>query len=272
MLEATQVLRTYFLKLGLEPEIADIYLALHAYGAQTISEVSRRTKIERTRIYRLIEVLTTSNLIEVETHYKRSILKAAPISNLQILLSKKEEELQALQAELAAVQEAIAYQGQASQSTQVQFFKGIEGLKQMFWNETRSHTENLLILYENMQHKTNATFFERWVREFNRRGISSRGLIGDHFIETQKEWYKRQNNERVAKWSARYVPNEIFEITHSTVIYDDIVSYYNWRGGNMFGIEIHNQEIADAQRAFFEILWAQSRAIPKSISQQLNDN
>jgi sugar-specific transcriptional regulator TrmB len=75
MPDDTAVLRTYFRKLGLEPEVADLYLALHAYGPQTISELSRHSKVERTRIYRLIDVLLEANLIEVETHYKRSILR-----------------------------------------------------------------------------------------------------------------------------------------------------------------------------------------------------
>lgn len=268
MLEDTEVLRAYFLKLGLEAEIADVYLALHAYGPQSISEAARRTAIDRTRLYRLIDTLTANNLIEVETHYKRKILKAAPISNLQILLSKKEDELRDLQQGLAAVQQTIAHQ-KHTPATQVQFYKGIEGFKQMIWNETRANTELLVILYENMQHITNAAFFERWVHEFNRRSLSCRGLIGDHFIETQKSWYDRQDNERMARWESRRVPSDVFDITHSTIIYNDVVAYYNWRDGNIFGIEIHNPEIAEAQRSFFELLWAKSKPIPKSISQQI---
>jgi hypothetical protein len=42
----------------------------------------------------------------------------------------------------------------------------------------------------------------------------------------------------------------------------------------MFGIEIYNQEIADAQRQFFEILWAQGIHIDelKSLREQLPGN
>jgi len=84
----SQLVQTYFAKLGLAPEIADIYLALYAQGPQTISELSRSSGVERTRIYRLIDSLMEHNLIEVETQYKRGIIKAAPISNLNILISQ----------------------------------------------------------------------------------------------------------------------------------------------------------------------------------------
>jgi hypothetical protein len=53
------------------------------------------------------------------------------------------------------------------------------------------------------------------------------------------------------------MPEHLFPITHSTVIYGDVTAYFNWKDGEIFGIEIYNQQIADAQRQFFEMLWRQ---------------
>lgn len=256
----TQAIRAYFFKLGLSSEIADIYLALYAYGEQTISELARTSGVERTRIYRLMDELRATNLIEVESQYKRNILRAAPISNLQILLSKKEEDLRTLSRGLGDLQTLIT-QNSAVDATKVQAYRGIDGVKQMFWNQTRGKSENISILYENMQSRTKLTFFERWVRIMNERNMQSRSIIGDNFVRTQQEWYKKNNNERIANWQGRYVPDGVFPITHSVVVYDDITSYYNWKDGEIFGIEIYNQQIADAQRQFFEMLWTQGRPI-----------
>lgn len=272
MSDDTQVLRSYFLKLGLEPEVADLYLALHAYGPQTISELSRHSKVERTRIYRLIDVLSEFNLIEVEMHYKRKILKAAPVSNLQILLSKKEDDLRSLRAELDGIQQTLHATSQSAMPTKVQFYHGVEGLKQLFWNQTRGSTENLSILYESMQNRTKSAFFERWVRACNERGLRFRSVISDHFLQTQQEWYAANDNERLKHWQARAVSPDVFNITHSVVIYDDVIAYYNWHEGNLFGIEVYNQEIADAQRAFFEMLWRQAKPVSNEVSQHLKDD
>src|SRR5690348_9855308 len=94
----------YFAKLGLEPEVADIYLALHAYGPQNVLQLSRNTRLERTRLYRLIDTLADYNLIEAEEQYKRKLYKAAPIGNLQILLTRREQEVRDLQKELLELQ------------------------------------------------------------------------------------------------------------------------------------------------------------------------
>lgn len=257
----TQAVRAYFFKLGLSSEIADIYLALHAHGSQTISELARHSGIERTRIYRLMDELVSSNLVEVESRYKRNIISAAPVNNLQILLAKKEQELQELRGGLHNLQQTLSEYSSRSPATKVQAYQGMDGLKQMFWNQTRSTTENLSILYENMQNSTQLAFFERWVKATDARKMKSRSIISDNFIQSQQDWYKKHTNKRMSYWEGRYVPDGIFPITHSTTIYNDITSYFNWKDGEIFGIEIHNQEIADAQRQFFEMLWAQGMSI-----------
>ena len=256
MTNDTRSIHVYFSKLGFSSEIADIYLALYAHGKQTVSELARNSGVERTRIYRLVDELKASGLVEVEARYKKSIFAAAPLSNLQSLLSKKEQELYDLRGDLFDLQQLFIDRSSSS-PTKVQTYKGPEGMKQMFWNQTRSTTGNLSLLYENMQSRTNLVFFERWTQAMEEKNIPSRSLIGDHFIQSQQEWYKKHKNERLKKWEGRYIAPTVFAITHSVVIFNDVTAYINWKDGEIFGVEIYNQEIADAQRQFFEILWNQ---------------
>ncbi len=254
----TDVVRKYFAKLKLEPEIADLYLTLNAYGPQTISELARNSDIERTRIYRILDVMADLHLCETEVRYKRTIVKAAPADNLQILIAKRDQELRDLRDEFGDVEKILSSKRDMhSPTTRVQFYKGDAGLKQMLWNETRSSTENVAILYDNIQMHTRGVFFERWVRKCNDRNMKFRSVVGDHFLESLKTWYSAHQNERLNNWEGRYLPNSSFTITHSMVVHNDVVSYYNWKAGEIFGIEIYNQELADAQRHFFEMLWAQ---------------
>jgi sugar-specific transcriptional regulator TrmB len=256
------VIRTYFAKLGLETEIADIYLALHAYGPQSISALSRNSGVERTRIYRLIDSLMESNLVEVETRYKRGIIHAAPISNLNILISKREQELRGLQDELSLIEQVLGRNSLTSPATRVQSYQGPEGVKQMLWNQATSKaSQQVSILYENMQIQTGQAFFERWVQTCNARGMKCRSVIGDDFLRSQKLWQAKHETERLTHWESRYVSQEFFPIKHSTVIYDNVTSQYNWKDGEIFGVEIYNQEVADMQRQLYELLW--KSAAPK---------
>ena len=256
MQQDTATVRNYFAKLGFGTEIADIYLALYSGGPQTISELSRSSRVERTRIYRLIDDLLASNLIEMESHYKRGVIKAAPISNLTILISQREQELKSLQDELGLIEQVLGRNSLSSPATRVQFYRGAEGVKQMYWNQTKAQTEGIALLHENMQVKTNSRFFERWVSACNAQDIRFRGIVGDAFLDSQKRWYADHGNEKLSHWEQRYIAPGSFAITHDMVVYDNVVAYFNWKDDEVFGIEIYNKEIADMQRQLFDLLWA----------------
>lgn len=252
----------YFAKIGLDREIADLYLALQTYGPQNLLQLARNSRVERTRIYRLIDTLIDYQLVEIEEHYKRKVYKAAPIGNLQMVLAKRDQEVRDLQQELLQFQRAFEVESEHSPLTHVQFYHGAEGVKQMFWNQTKSDNEILTILYENIQSKTNSAFFERWVERFNERNIHSRSIVGDHFLESQRKWYDTHTNEKLKHWEGRYISSSAFPIKHSTFMYGNVLAYFNWHDTEVFGVEIYNQEIADSQRQFFELLWQQARAVP----------
>jgi hypothetical protein len=261
-LDSHTALRNHFSKLGLEPEIAEIYLALLAYGTQHISQLARSSNIERTKLYRMLEIMRRHHLVETYEENNKTLISSAPLSNLQILLSRREQELHDLSSELQALHAQYAPDSINSPTTHVQMYRGIDGLKQMFWNQTKAKdTLTRAIMFENMQNKTNLSFFERWVRKCNENNMVSRGIIGDNFIKTQQDWYSSHSNERLANWESRYIDNSVFPITHSTITYNDTISYYNWHKGEIFGIEIHNSDIASAQARFFDLLWDKARPV-----------
>src|SRR5580658_7690835 len=134
-------IRDYFISLDLTSEIADLYISLQKNGPQTISELSRNANIERTRIYRLLKQLQLIGLIEIESKYKRNVIAAAPLSNLQILLDQKESHLRTLRDKLPHIQQSLASNPSSSPTTRVQYYQGAQGLRQMLWNELRASTE-----------------------------------------------------------------------------------------------------------------------------------
>lgn len=259
MLPEATTIRTYFSKLGLDKEIADIYLALHTHGPQTISELSRNAHVERTRIYRLIDKLMASNLIEVESRYKRGVIKAAPIANLHILISQKEQELRSLQDELGLIEQTLARNSLSSPDTRVQFYQGPEGIRQMQWNLFRAKKEIRSMMHGPMQDTTGDSFFRRWTDKWNQGNWKCHILLDDHFLERSNAWHKKNPNVVPKSHFSRVLKPAQFLIKFEADIYDDVVAYYNWHGGEIFGIEIYNKEIAEFQRAFFEMLWLQAK-------------
>jgi hypothetical protein len=259
MLIDTEAIRLYFAKLGLEAEIADLYLALHAHGPQTISELSRSSKVERTRIYRLIDDLLASNLVEVESHYKRGIIKAAPIANLHILINQKEQEAKALHDELGLIEQVLARNSLSSPATRVQFYNGPEGVRQMRWNQLRVKDPSGTVGYNHqiIDDITGNAFMGRWAEEFKIRGLHARLLVDDAFWDSWRQ--RKPAGARIPGIEYHYIAPSVFNIGNDCSIYDNVTTYFQKKDGEVFGIEIYNQEIANTQRQFFEMLWAKSR-------------
>ena len=66
----------------------------------------------------------------------------------------------------------------------------------------------------------------------------------------------------IPKYLSPVIPSQILNISHQMDTYDDVLAMYNWHQGEIFGVEIHNDKVAQVQRQIFEIVW--KLAIPES--------
>lgn len=250
-----QDIRHIINSIGGDETIASIYMALAMHGPQTISELARNAQIERTKIYRLLDEMQKLRLIEVELHPNRNIIKAASITSVAPIIAQKQLELKNAEAKLSYLEEVINKQTLTSPLTKVKFYRGHEGAKQMLWNQTKAETETLSFLFQNMQSHTGEDFFIRWAERCNQKGLTFRSLVGYEFINSQKKWKNSVSSGMLNNWQGKYIESSIHNIQYWTCIYDNVVAYFKWHEREIYGIEILNREIADANRSFFELLW-----------------
>lgn len=250
--------------IGGSSEVAEAYYSLLLYGPQTISQLSRNSHIERTKVYRLLEKLQQLHLIEIELQPKRSLIKASPITSLKPLVAQRQHALEEAIQHLPMIESQFAKKSLISPLTKVQFYQGKEGAKQMLWNQTKAQGETLSILYQNMQSHTGEEFYSNWARRCNEQNLTFRSVVSDAFVESQKRWADSESSGLLKNWHGRYIPDETHSIRFWTCIYNNVVAYFSWHEHEIYGIEIYNQDIADANRDFFESLWKIGVTIPEN--------
>lgn len=253
MLMDTAIIRKYFVKLGLAPEIADIYLSLYSDGPQSISALSRNSGVERTRIYRLIDQLLQSNLVETETRQRGAVIKAAPISNLQTLIDRRTEELKNLGDELDMMERLLARNSLSNPALRVQTYRGQQGVRQMLNNELSAGD---IVGYGLRATEANAgrQFLNDW-RKRLQNAVRERLLVnpGDDPADS------------AARLDYRVISVKTLGITGPVAIYDDVVAYYSHKENEVFGLEIISADFSAMQRQQFECLWnAANPKDPKS--------
>ena len=240
--------------LGLTDNQAEIYLLLLKQGLTSLLELSRQSTINRTTIYRVVEDLKTLNLAEEIIDSRGIKVKAVAPENLNLLLTQKETELTYLKSNLSNLISSLsAIKDQPVPSTQMVYFRGVSGLKQLLWNILKAKGESVGYGYADWNQSVGRDFAEKLRAERVKRQISDREIQNTDQLGPMSDWTNIKNYGQI--YQCRFLDKKIVDIKHDTYIYNDVFAFFYFIKDEMFGLEIHNAEIAKTQKQIFEVLW-----------------
>lgn len=246
------LIEEYLAELGFSEEAGKLYRALVAKGPLTILEASRVTEIERTALYRLIDDLASRGLIEEILEHKSRRLQAVAPNRIKDILNHEKRRVEKLEREFPEFEKVITSLPQ-NNSTQVKYYRGISGIKQILWNETKAKGSIIGYTYRNLEEVIGLPYFREWAKELEKNSLISRDLRSDSFLDSSDAPEFVRIHIDQSAW--RYLPDDVMHLTHNLDVYNDVVAMYYWQDNDVFGLEIQNQLIADMQRSIFETLW-----------------
>lgn len=248
----SQLISEFIQELGFSEEAGALYASLAIKGPLTILETSRASGIERTAIYRIVDDLTARGLIEEVLGHKVKRLQAVSPQRIKDLLDKERQRVEKLEREYTGFEKLIQSLP-PNHSTQVRYFRGVAGIKQILWNESKAKSEVVGYTYRNLVEVVGKVFFEDYARELEKNKVKMRDLRADAFMESAKsEGFVKRHIED-SGW--RYLPDATMKLTHNLDVYDDVVVMYYWDDNDVWGVEIQNARMAEMQRSIFETLW-----------------
>ena len=113
-------------KIGLTYKEAKIYTSLLELGETNIQRISNKSKIKRTTIYNIIEVLKEKGLISIVLKKRRKYYMAADPRELESKLEEQKQILKSILPELLSISNLI------DKKPRIKFFEGEEGLKKIY--------------------------------------------------------------------------------------------------------------------------------------------
>jgi len=225
--------------LGLDSNEALLYYYLLKKGLQKPLDISKSTGLNRTKIYRIIDKLIKKRLIiESNTKWGKSYKASSP-EYLELLIR---EEQSVINGKKKVVSETInEFQSILLPSNvkfEVRYFRGIEGLKQQYYNVLSSKGDILVFGYRTRNEAVGKKFAEKTRFEQVRKKIKLYEIENPHPNESYSythvpNWKKYYFRKRIDK--------NILKIRHQILIYNDIVSIVNFEHDEKFGMEIHNR-------------------------------
>ena len=242
-----------FSQLNVVGDEAKIVHSLMEEYPQTVLKISQSSGIARTTCYRLLNNLTKRGLVHEVLEENTTMFAPASVTELERLLEEKAGEVdraKGLLSDLEKVLGSAAYLQQPG--TEVRFYRGKSGIQQMGWNTLQAKKVFRGFSYREYAEIVGEKFDRDWEEEFIARGLFFKEIYSDAYIES------RPDDEIVWRESwieSRYVSPEVLDINHQMDIYNDIVAFYNWYEGEVYGVEIHDEKIARFHKQLFDLVW-----------------
>lgn len=244
----------YLNNLGLDEKESRIYLYITQYPGHTVQKIARATSINRTTVYRYLQSLVQKNLAEWIIGTRGKMVRAAPPGNLEMFLVQQKQKISSLETALPQmINNLRLFTPNEKFETQVRYYKGEEGIKQMIWNTLKTtETVRSYAPVGKRREVIDKKFEDLFEKEWSLRGLKDRVITNETRLKLIPE---RLVRNYIKTLQIRIIPAKKFYINNDITIYNNIVAIASLEKGNLVGVEIENEEIAKTQKSIFKIIW-----------------
>lgn len=238
--------------IGLSDKESKIYLTLLELNEALPSTISRKAGVKRPTTYVVLEQLQEKGLI---SHVKRGKTLYYRALNPHSLLEdqyQKYTDLEEALPELTSLHERYAARPQMT------VFEGKKGLIKIMEDTLKTSTELLCWADVELAVDTLKDYYPKYIKTKVERNIWLRGVFAD--TKTARKFKERGDEELREIY---LVPKEKFPFKNEINIYDDKVAIISQR--DMVGVIIQNKDIADTQRAIFEMGFEYAKGLEEKL-------
>lgn len=237
---------------------AAVYLALLELGKRTVSPIARKSGINRTTVYNILESLISKGLVSIsgkeplqeyiaESPEKIFVLIQSQIQKDQNRLLKA----QSLVPQLKSIHNLM-------DRPQVKFYEGTQGLKQVY-EDTLTSTETIRAYANvNEMHAALPDYFPHYYKRRTNKGIHIRAII-----PSNKAGKDRVSKDKEEARESALVPSDKVYFSPEINIYDNKIMIASWR--EKLGIIIESKEIAEAMKTIYEMAWAEAKKLEANL-------
>lgn len=257
---------TNLISLGLSELEAQVYMFLISRGPSTALIISRSLDVPRTSIYDTLTRLNSHGLVAQVLRHKTTQYKASPIEAFHKIISEQEDKLSNMSSSLKNLESLLANQAKDLQNTEVRYYQGPEGLRQMIWNCLKAKQEIVGYSVFGRVEVVGNTFYQKFVKEFDSRGLSDRVIANptkrtmDYIFKDVKPGFHQLSFQNI-----RTLEEKKLYIAGDTMIYNNIYAVSYWQGHEVVGVEIENPDFVRHELSIFELLWELARPISSSL-------
>ncbi len=241
-------------EIGLTRNESKVYLALLGLGTTSSKAIIEKTSLHRQLVYDALDMLVEKGIVSFIQEAKRKYFKASDPENLLEMFNKKQQDIKKQKKEfLGMINElkAIQEKNKEEQEQGAEVFRGKKGINSLLNDILKEKKGLLTIAASDIKAEAFKYHIEFNLPKFHLIREKNKVPLKIIFSEDMKDRAKQMDKLRLTE--SKVLPKE-FTSNSSTNIYGNKVSVIMW-GSQPFGILIKSEELANAQRKHFGLLW-----------------
>lgn len=231
-------------EIGLQENEISVYLALLELEEAVASELSQKTKLNRTLVYHLLGRLIGKGLVSYFIKNNTKYFRASDPHKLLEFLQEKENKITGIIPELLSLKKP------RTEKPRIEVYEGKEGIKTILNILIRDKPKEWLGITSGRTYMVIPHFLDQWEKKRIKAGIRARAIV-----DPSKEGVKRAKElEKLENTEIRYFPKGGATPSHIW-IWKNKVAIALITEDYPLGVVIENREVADRFKGFFEWLW-----------------
>lgn len=256
------MLKNILQKIGLSDKDSEVYLACLELGTQPASVIAKKAGLKRPTTYLILEGLLKRGLVSEYTGSNVKYFTAVSPEYLLNYVEKQRRELTSHQRELEQyLPQFQSLTNPYTLSPRVRFYEGIEGVERVM-DETLT-AEGEILNYVDIDKWFMREDLKQYILAYAKRRADKK--IPLRAIVIDSEFARKYTGEDYpgdqSLTSRRFFPKEIANFHNEINIYNNKVAICSIGKHELLGVIIESKEIADSQRAIFELGWISANSI-----------
>lgn len=249
-------------QLGLNEVEGRAYLFLSQRGTLPIMRLSKLLNLPRTTTYRMCEGMVKKKVLEWVVERQGTRIKSVNVDGLKVLVKEKQQEVERMTQALGKLKTNLPTTIPIKH-TQVRYYYGIEGLRQLVWNSMRAKDAIYGYSVYSRDKYTGEKLEEEYWQTCLTNNIKDYVIVNTDALERVRHAYLLGAHKFQ---KIRVIPENNFYISGDTYIYNNIYAVNFWENDEIFGVEIENSEIVKVQKAIFNYIWERAKPLEKYIT------
>lgn len=230
---------------GLKKKEARVYLATLELGESTVLPISRKSGIQRTYCYDILDSLSKKGLVSfVEKRGRRRYIATDP-TNIKSELEKRKKQFG------SSLPQLLSLYKKSSHKPKVRYYEGHNGIETIH-KEILREADRVLIISTMKEWIKEFPDYEEYVYNQVKRGIKISELT--HYHKEVKDYTKYYQEP---KQKLRHLPKKI-KLSNDIFIWGNKVALISY-AKELIAIVIESKQISNTHKQIFQVLWDMSK-------------